>query len=135
MASTTYSLSTCLLMSLKFIISSENHSSKQFFEILCYDKPRNWFIWHSPCESRHHSASENVCHTNIRKVCLNYKFCTMWHLDTKYANFQEKISAEISGTKFQSFHCSNVTTTKSLGIFLRNSVKVYSKKGPQHRRM
>ena len=48
-----------------------------FFEILCYVPYRNWFIWHSPCESRLHSASENVCHTNIRKVCLNYKFCTM----------------------------------------------------------
>ena len=67
-------------------------------------------------------------------------FCI--HLDTKYANFQEKISAEISGRKFQSFHCSNVTTMKSLGIFSRNlrgdfflkigilSVKVYTKKVP-----
>ena len=67
-------------------------------------------------------------------------FCM--HLDTKYANFQEKISAEISGRKFQIFHCSNVTTMKSLGIFSRNlredfflkigilSVKVYIKKVP-----
>ena len=31
------------------------------------------------------------------------------HLGTKYANFQEKIFAENSGKKFQTFHCSNVT--------------------------
>ena len=64
----------------RFIISYENHSSKQFFEILCYDKYPSWFIWHIPCESRVHSTSENVCHTNVRKVCLNYMFCTMWWL-------------------------------------------------------
>ena len=29
---------------LKFIISYENHSSKQFFEILCYAKYPSWFI-------------------------------------------------------------------------------------------
>ena len=34
-------------------------------------------------------------------------FCL--HLGTKYANFQEKISAEISGQR----NCSNVTTMKS----------------------
>ena len=67
-------------------------------------------------------------------------FCI--HLDTKYANFQEKISAEISGRKFQIFHCSNVTTMKILGFFSRNlredfflkigilSPKVYSKNVP-----
>ena len=45
-------------------------------------------------------------------------FCI--HLDTKYANFQEKISAEISGKKALTFHSSNVTTMKSLGLFSRN---------------
>ena len=35
---------------------------------------------HSPCESRLHSASENVYHINIRMVCLNYNFCTMCHV-------------------------------------------------------
>ena len=49
-----------------------------FFEILCYGKHRNQFIWHSPRESRHNSASENVCHGDVRKVCLNYMICTMW---------------------------------------------------------
>ena len=34
-------------------------------------------------------------------------FCI--HLGTKYADFQEKIFAEISGKMFQTFHCSNVT--------------------------
>ena len=39
-------------------------------------------------------------------------FCI--HLGTKYANFLEKIFAEISGKSsiFQTFHCSNVTTMK-----------------------
>ena len=35
-------------------------------------------------------------------------FCI--HLGTKYANFQEKIFAEISGKTFQTFHCINVNT-------------------------
>ena len=63
-----------------------------------------------------------------------------------YSNFQEKIFAEISGKKFQTFHCSNVTTKKSLGgalgIFSRNlhedfflkigmlSAKVHTKNAP-----
>ena len=51
-------------------------------------------------------------------------FCI--HLGTKYANFQEKIFAEISGKKFQTFHCSNVTIMKSLGIFSRNLCGVFS---------
>ena len=37
-----------------------------------------------------------------------------------YADFQEKIFAEISGKKFQTFHCSNDTAMKSLGVFSRN---------------
>ena len=57
---------------------------KQFFQILCYGAYRNQFIWHSPRESRLHSAPENVCHTAGRKICLKYKFCTMcqglWHI-------------------------------------------------------
>ena len=64
------------------------------------------------------------------------------NLDTKYANFQEKISAEISGKKALTFHSSNVTTMKSWTIFSRNfrgdfflkigilSVKGYTKKVP-----
>ena len=40
-----------------------------------------------------------------------------------YANFQEKIFAEISGIKFQTFHCSNFTTMKNLGVFSRNLCK------------
>ena len=31
-----------------------------------------------PCESRVHSGSENIYHSNSRKICLKYKFCTMW---------------------------------------------------------
>ena len=31
------------------------------------------------------------------------------HLGSKYADFQEKIFAEISGKKYQTFHCSNVS--------------------------
>ena len=68
-------------------------------------------------------------------------------LATKYANFHEKIFVEISGKKFKSFHCSNVTTTKSLGvIFPEISTKNFHenrhtycqgihKKNPQHRSM
>ena len=44
-------------------------------------------------------------------------FCI--HFGTMYADFQEKIFAEISGKMFQTFHCSNVTTMKSLGVFPR----------------
>ena len=40
-----------------------------FFEILCYDKHRIWFIWYSPRESRLHCGSKNVCLTDIS---LNY---------------------------------------------------------------
>ena len=64
------------------------------------------------------------------------------HLGTKYANLQEKIFVGIFGKKFQTFHCSNVTTMKSLGIFSRDlrkdfflkigmlSAKVYTKTVP-----
>ena len=67
-------------------------------------------------------------------------FCI--HLGSKYADFQEKIFAEISGKKFQTFHCINVTTMKSLELFPRNlredfflkigilSAKVYTKNVP-----
>ena len=41
------------------------------------------------------------------------------HVGSKYADFQEKIFAEISGTKFQTFHCSNATTMKSFELFPR----------------
>ena len=42
------------------------------------------------------------------------------HLGTTYANFQEKNFPETSGRKFKTFHCSNVTTMKSLELFTRN---------------
>ena len=44
-------------------------------------------------------------------------FCI--HLGITYAKFQEKIFPETSGKKFQNFHCSNVTTMKSLELFPR----------------
>ena len=76
-----------------FIKSIKNRCSKPFFEILCYGKPPNWFIWHSTCKSRHHYLSENVCRIDVRKVCLNYKFCTMcieWgtYFSKKVPNFE-----------------------------------------------
>ena len=43
---------------------------------------------------------------------------------TMYANFQVKIFAEISGRKFQTFHCSNFL---KIGI---HSAKAYTKKAP-----
>ena len=46
-------------------------------------------IWHSTRESSLHSASENVCHINIRKVCLNYKFCKMWYLTNSSIEIRE----------------------------------------------
>ena len=67
-------------------------------------------------------------------------FCI--YLGSVYANFQEKIFPETSGKKFQNFHCSNVTTMKSLELFPRrfrrdfflkigiHRAKVYTKKVP-----
>ena len=55
-----------------------------FFEILCYEAYRNQFIWHSPSESRLHSAPENICHTAGRKICLKYKFCIMCSVIEKF---------------------------------------------------
>ena len=67
-------------------------------------------------------------------------FCI--YLGTTYADFQEKIFPETSGKKFQTFHCSNVTTMKSLELFPRRfredfflkisiqSAKVYTKNVP-----
>ena len=67
-------------------------------------------------------------------------FCI--YLGSVYANFQEKISPETSGKKFQTFHCSNVTTMKILELFPRrfredfflkigiHRAKVYTKKVP-----
>ena len=42
------------------------------------------------------------------------------HTSMLGTNFQEKILVETSGKKLQTFHCNNVTTMKSLGIFSRN---------------
>ena len=55
------------------------------FEISYYEEPRNWFIWHSPIESRHHCSPKNVCLSNFRKVCLNYMICTMWFCNFVFA--------------------------------------------------
>ena len=52
--------------------------------------------------------------------------------------FKKKISAEISGRNGKTFHCSNITTMKSLELFSRNLLKidilsitkVYTKKAP-----
>ena len=53
----------------------------------------------------------------------------------KNKNCQEKIFTEISEKKFQTFHCSNVTTMKILGEFSRNvredfflKISIYSAK-------
>ena len=72
-----------------------------------------------------------------------YNCDVFWiHLGTMYADFQEKIFAGIFGKKFQTFHCSNVTTMKILELFLRrfrrdfflkigiHRAKVYTKKVP-----
>ena len=82
---------------------------------------------------------------SIDKVTYFYVgdlFCI--DLGTKYANFQEKILADISGRKLQTLYSSNVTTMKSFSqkylrrFFLENwhtlCQGVY-KKGPQHRSM
>ena len=46
-----------------------------------------------------------------------------------YADFQEKKTfADISGKKFQTFHCSNVTTMISLGCFPKIPAKLFSLK-------
>ena len=47
-------------------------------------------------------------------------FCI--HLGTKYANFRQKMFAEISGKNASTFHCCNVTM-KSLELFFRNLLK------------
>ena len=41
---------------------------RQFFEILCYGWPRNWFIWHSPRGIRVHSGPKNVCLASSRNI-------------------------------------------------------------------
>ena len=80
---------------------------------------------------------------SIDKVTYFYVgdlFCI--HLGTKYANFQEKIFADISGRKLRTLYSSNVTTIQSLQLSPRNlredfflkigilSPKVYSKNVP-----
>ena len=80
---------------------------------------------------------------SIDKVTYFYVgdlFCI--HLGTKYANFQEKIFADISGRKLQTLYSSNVTTIQSLQLSPRNicedfflkigilCAKVYTKKVP-----
>ena len=66
---------------------------------------------------------------SIDKVTYFYVgdlFCI--HLGTKYANFQEKIFADISGRKLQTLYSSNVENWHTLceGVY---------KKAPQHRSM
>jgi len=41
------------------------------------------------------------------------------YLGPMYADFQEKIFAEISGRNFQTFHCSNVTTRLHPSVSIR----------------
>ena len=56
---------------------------------------------------------------SIDKVTYFYVgdlFCI--HLGTKYANFQEKIFADISGRKLQTLYCSNVTVPILVGHYL-----------------
>ena len=53
-------------------------------------------------------------------------FCI--YLGTTYVDFQEKIFPETSGKKFQTFHCSNATTMKSLELFpIRSELRLSSK--------
>ena len=40
-------------------------------------------------------ASENVYHTNVRKVCLNYMFCTMCSVVRKYLKYRKMIRIHI----------------------------------------
>ena len=39
--------------------------------MLCGTLAWNWFIWHSPHESRIHCDPKDVCLSNFREVCLN----------------------------------------------------------------
>ena len=50
-------------------------------------------------------------------------FCI--YLGSLYADFQEKIFPETSGKKFQTFHCSNVTTMKSFELSPRRFREVF----------
>ena len=80
---------------------------------------------------------------SIDKVTYFYVgdlFCI--HLGSKFADFQEKIFADISGRKLQTLYSSNVTTIQSLQLSPRNickdfflkigilCAKVYTKKFP-----
>ena len=56
----------------------------------------------------------------LHTFMLRTLFCI--HLGTNYADFQEKIFAEISG-KMPKLHCSNVSTMKSLEPFSGNPRK------------
>ena len=60
----------------------------------------------------------------VTQLYVGEVFCI--HLGSKYADFQEKIFADISGRKFETLYCSNVTT---IGI-LRLRAKVYTKDVP-----
>ena len=45
--------------------------------ILCYWSNRMAFIWHSLCESRVHSSTENTCQAEIRRIVHEvHMFCT-----------------------------------------------------------
>ena len=80
------------------------------------------------------------CRDEVTFIYVGVVLCI--HLGSKYADFQEKIFADISGEKFQTFHCSNVTTMESLELFPRNirkdfflkigilRAKVYTKNDP-----
>ena len=68
-----------------------------FFEILCYEQPRNWFIWHSPRESRLYWSPKIVCISNIKKVCLNYMIWTMCTPYTLSNLCSKNIKKDLSG--------------------------------------
>ena len=70
--------------------------------------------------SRLHSASENVCHLEVRKVCLNYMFCTMCSSKSTFWNFL-KIFGEIPFAL-----CPENLKNSFLGKFLRRNFQKIS---------
>ena len=69
--------------------------------VLCYDKHRNWFIWHSSSESTHTSGPKNVNLSNTRKICLNYAFWTMWTPTKVSPDFKKIFASEFIYIKLQ----------------------------------
>ena len=67
-------------------------------------------ILHTPLVKHYNdlldSQSSERSRDEVKYFYVGDVFCI--HLGTMYVDFQEKIFAEISGKKFQTFHCSNV---------------------------